>query len=164
MSKADIIYQEIYANFPVQPVPENPLRRSQNFPQDLDRWPSLQQWIAGRTWTSLKLHNWAMIGTTPGLFRYYFDPNAFHYYLPSIMAEVCETCTYPEFAIESLAPPDCSDERVGRELGLWWTVFTGVFTSAEKSCVSRFVSYLRSSRDDLLADEIIALDSAWWLC
>jgi hypothetical protein len=162
VGKTHTLSQQIHAAFAVHPVPASALRNSDNFWRDSDIWSSLKQFVAYRRWDELTLHDWAMIGTTPGIARYYLDAHAFHYYVPSILVNVFETGQYPEFAIDALVSPDFSNVNARDELETWWTTFISQFSPSQKACVCNFVEHIKSNTY-LHSDEIRTLNHTWWL-
>jgi hypothetical protein len=160
MIEIEKLANKITSAFPSSPAPERIIRESRYFIPDSDIPQSLNENITGKLWRAVGLHDWAMVGTTPGIARYYMTADAFHYYIPSILTHVCRTGQYPEFAIDSLSPPKVKETFVRDELEVWWKTFMGCFTLLEKNSVCEFIEYI-TCRDDIFSFEKDGLHTIW---
>jgi hypothetical protein len=134
MTTIDQISQLIYANFPVDPLP-NPFFWMDRGDQPIGDIPDeLLNRIAQRPWVEITMRDWTMTGAHPCGSRRYLDPNTFRYYLPSLLVGGLQETGYIDWALESILPAG----RKRRTTGKWWKEFRRFFREAASSslCVS----------------------------
>ncbi len=102
-----------------------------------------------------------MIGARPASWREYLWPNAFAYYVPSILIATLPEPAFFDLALEAILPSN--QQRHPR--GDWWLSFGEAFSEPQRQAIRGFAVELRTSRSetfDLTARELIsAVETIW---
>ena len=138
MTTADQISELIHASFPVDPLPGQFFWADGIEPLG-DMPEEIRNRIAGRSWAEITLPDWAMMGTAPVVARGYFDPNAFRYYLPSLLVGVLRDIAYVDWALEAILPAN----RKRRPKGKWWQEFSEGISVKQRAAICAFLEGLR---------------------
>lgn len=94
--------------------------------------------FAQRRWTEVALGDWLMTGR-PSTARRYLHPDAFRYYLPSLLVGVLQDVRYLDWALEALLPAG----RRHRTDRPGWKEFWGGCSETQRDAIR---SYLRQVR------------------
>jgi hypothetical protein len=81
-----------------------------------------------------------MIGAPPSLARHYLHPDAFRYYLPSLLAGVLQDIGYLDWALEALLPSG----QKGRTDRPEWVSFWQSFSEQQRNAVHSWLKGVRS--------------------
>jgi len=143
MTTADQLSELLYASFPIEPLPrffwlddgEQPVG---DIPEEL-----LKR-IAHRPWANVTMWDWTMTGAHASTARVYLDPNAFRYYLPSLLVGALREIGYLDWALECLLPAG----RKRRTTGKWWTEFRSGFSEQQRAAICAYLKGVRSTRGD----------------
>jgi hypothetical protein len=139
MTTIDQISQLIYANFPVDPLP-NPFFWMDRGDQPIGDIPDeLLNRIAQRPWVEITMRDWTMTGAHPCGSRRYLDPNTFRYYLPSLLVGGLQETGYIDWALESILPAG----RKRRTTGKWWKEFAEGFSEKQRVAVCAYLKGIR---------------------
>ncbi len=149
-ARADLAARLI-ARFPEQPVPAHVL-------SDHDAASEIQQDIqatfSGRPWTRLSIADWQMLGVPIAVCKLYMRPDAFAYYMISILHGSLETDGAFPLVLEALLPTN--QRHVPR--GAWWADFFGTFTAEQRAAILSYVRFIQA--DAISHDDIGSLVSA----
>jgi hypothetical protein len=162
MTTVDQISKLIHASFPVDPLPDEfwlagAIRR----PLD-DIAEELQKRIAERPWVEITIRDWAMTGVSTDIVRRYLTPNAFRYYLPSLLVGALRDTGYVDWALDSILPAN----HKRRPKGEWWEEYSGGFSARQRTAVCAFVEGIRVLFWDNIgpaAQQQIVDAEAFWL-
>jgi hypothetical protein len=143
MTTADQLSELLYQSFPVEPLPslfwidgrEHPIG---DIPEEL-----LKR-IAHHSWVDLTMRDWAMTGAHASTARLYLNPDAFRYYLPSLLIGALHEHEYLDWALECLLPAG----RKRRTTGKWWTDFSAGFSEQQREVVRAYLKGVRSMLGD----------------
>src|SRR5436853_5652425 len=111
----DELSELISTAFPIKPVPER-------FWIDDSRSlvgvipDELAKRIAHRPWDDVTMLDWTMTGAHASTARGYIDPNAFRYYLPSLLIGGLNDLRYIDWTLECLLPAGRKRRTTGRWL------------------------------------------------
>jgi len=83
---------------------------------DRDIPKELAAHIEGKTWPSVHMLDWRMVGATPAVFREYLIPATFAYYLPSLLTGSILDPAFRDWAFEAILPAN----RQRKPKGDWW--------------------------------------------
>jgi hypothetical protein len=165
MTTLDQISQLIHASFPVDPLP-NPFFGMDGGGQSIGDIPDeLLNRIAQRPWVEITMRDWTMTGAYPCGSRRYLDPNAFRYYLPSLLVGGLQEAGYIDWALESILPAG----RKRRPTGKWWKEFAEGFSEKQRVAICTYLTGIRlllwdsigSANQQMICDaEAIWLSSA----
>lgn len=129
----------IHACFPVDPMPRTfwidgiePL--GGDIPQEL------AQRIAHRPWTKITMLDWTMTGAHATIARAYVEPDAFRYYLPSLLVGGLNDLGYLDWPLECLLPAG----RKRRTTGKWWQDFWAGLSGEQKDAIRSYLVGVRS--------------------
>jgi hypothetical protein len=91
--------------------------------------------------------DWTMTGAHASTARIYLDPNAFRYYLPSLLVGALQETGYLDWALESILPAG----RKRHTTGKWWTDFWRGFSEQQREAICAYLKGVRS----MLSDSIL---------
>ncbi|MBV9978468.1 DUF6714 family protein [Bradyrhizobium sp.] len=92
------------------------------------------------------MRDWTMTGVRPDATRGYLDPNAFRYFLPSLLVSGLGQPEYIDWALEAILPPG----RNRRTTGNWWKEFSEGFSVEQRETVCSFLKFTRAQLWDSL--------------
>jgi hypothetical protein len=146
----------INAAFPVEPVPERFwIDDSQPLVGDIPE--ELAKRIAHRPWIDVTMLDWTMTGAHASTARAYINPNAFRYYLPSLLIGGLKDLGYIDWPLECLLPAG----RQRRTTGTWWQEFWTGFTEEQKDVVRTYLTGVQSMlREPVHLSELHFIDEA----
>jgi hypothetical protein len=103
MSVTDQLSELIRTSFPTDPLPrafwiDGTEQPAGDIPDELAKR------LAFRRWVEVALDDWRMIGIPPWVARSYLHPDAFRYYLASLLVVVLGDTGYLNWALEALLP------------------------------------------------------------
>lgn len=136
----DKLRAEIISQFLTKPTPStliNPEIES-GFQDDI--YTSIQHHFANRTWIEIDLHSWAMIGIPIDLVRDYMTPDAFAYYIPSLLVGSLSDDRYVTNILEAILPP----ERMSQRSTVWWETLVEKFNNLQKRCILSYLDFAES--------------------
>ena len=143
------ISELLRASFPVEPLPRFFWRAGGGQPPG-DIPDELQKRLAQRLWVDVTMRDWTMIGAPAWLARIYLDPDAYRYYLPSLLVGVLQDSGYLDWALESLLPAGRKRRTDRKE----WSEFWDGLSDKQREAIR---SYLKSVRS-MLGDPADAAD------
>jgi hypothetical protein len=100
--------------------------------------------IEGRSWVEVTMLDWTMTGAQACITRAYIDPNAFRYYLPSLLLGGLNDFGYIDWPLECLLP--AGPKR--RTSGQWWRDFWTGFSEEQKEAVRTYLIGVQSMLRD----------------
>jgi hypothetical protein len=137
---AEQILRQIAASFPATPVPVERDWFSGEHAADYEFVPALRLHILGRPWPVVALDDWRMVGS-PGVVRSYLTPEAYLYYLPSLLIGALSEPGFADCALEAILP--FNHLRVRR--GKWWAKFESAVTTGQRTALLAYAAYLRDT-------------------
>jgi hypothetical protein len=153
---ADELSEIINAAFPIAPVPER-FWVDDNQPSVGDIPEELAKRIAHRPWVDVTMLDWTMTGAHASTSKVYIDPNAFRYYLPSLLIGGLSDLGYIDWPLESLLPTG----RKRRITGKWWQEFWTGFSDEQKDVVRAYlISVQPMLREAIHPSELHLIDEA----
>jgi hypothetical protein len=101
--------------------------------------------------------DWTMTGVQACITRAYIDPNAFRYYLPSLLLGGLSDFGYIDWPLECLLPAG----RKRRTSEQWWRDFSAGFSKEQKDTVRTYLLGVQSMlRDSSHLSELHFIDEA----
>jgi len=146
--------------FPTEPLPRTfwvtgADQHAGDIPDELARR------LAHRPWTHVTMDDWAMVGARPSLAKQYLHPDAFRYYVPSLLVGALQDSGYLDWALECLLPAG-RQRRIGR---LEWAQFHDGFSAAQRHAIRVYLEGLRSmlkeSADPVVRHLIGEAEAVW---
>lgn len=113
----------------------------------------------GRAWREVKMDDWlntADVETVASVMK----PQAFHYYLPSILIGSLQNTEYIDWGVRALLPHNQRRET-GRK---WWEEFRGLVDSTQREAIVEFlntVSEYVGPQDMRLRSEVEGALAVW---
>ncbi|WP_407149154.1 DUF6714 family protein [Bradyrhizobium sp. ORS 86] len=152
----DELSERIHIAFPVKPVPKRFwIGDSQPLVGDIPE--ELAKRIAHRPWVDVTMLDWTMTSAQASTARAYIDPNAFRYYLPSLLVGGLSDFGYIDWPLECLLPAG----RKRRTTGNWWQDFWTGFTEQQMDAVQAYLIGVRSMlRESVHLSELHFIDEA----
>jgi hypothetical protein len=140
MMTTDQLSELLHASFPVEPLPRFFWRAgTEQLPGDIP--DALWKRLAHRPWLDVTMSDWTMVGAAPALLaRIYLDPDAFRYYLPSLLVGVLADIGYVDWAVECLLPAG-SQRRTDRKE---WTEFRDGLSEKQRDAIRAYLTGVRS--------------------
>ena len=139
MTPSTRLIRLIRAGFPASPLPQRFLRARGELSPRSDTALELSRRLQGREWPEISINDWAMVGTPPCIARRYLEPEAFLYYVPSLLIGVYQCPEYLNFAVEGIIP----DNQARRPRGEWWMEFSLNVSEAQKMAFAAFLMDIR---------------------
>jgi hypothetical protein len=125
--------ERVQVAFPVEPMPR---RYWIDAIEPLDDIPKeLANRIAYRPWIDVTMLAWTMTGAHAATARNYFEPDAFRYYLPSLLVGGLNDFRYIDWPLECLLPAG----RKRRTTGEWWQAFFAGFSVEQKDAIGHYL-------------------------
>jgi hypothetical protein len=153
---ADELSEIINAAFPIAPVPER-FWVDDNQPSVGDIPEELAKRIAHRPRGDVTMLDWTMTGAHASTARRYIDPNAFRYYLPSLLIGGLNDLRYIDWPLECLLPAG----RKRRTTGRWWHEFWAGFAEEQRDVVRAYLISIQSMlRETTHPSELHFIDEA----
>ena len=153
---ADELPKLISTAFPIKPVPEK-FWIDHDHPLVGDIPRELANRIAHRPWVDVTMQDWTMTGDRASSARAYIDPNAFRYYLPSLLVGGLSDFGYIDWPLECLFPAGMK-RRTTRG---WWQEFWAGFTEEQKDAIRAYLIGVRSKlRETVHLSELHFIDEA----
>ena len=143
------------AAFPQLPVPLNVLIAGDHIG---DIWADVDAKFLGKSWVEISLDTWINTASIQALSGSFFTPQAFHYYVPSILIASLQNPNYLDWGLDSVLPKN--KHHVPR--GDWWKEYRSCFTSEQENVVREFLELASaianpSSGDAGLCEVVIKL-------
>jgi hypothetical protein len=138
MPMTDQLSELIRTSFPAEPLPRAFWIDGTEQPAG-DIRDELAKRLALRSWVDVSLDDWRMIGRMP-LIRSYLHPEAFRYYLPSLLVGVLQDIRYLDWALESLLPSG-QKRRTDRPE---WMNFRESFSEKQRQAMHSYLKGVRS--------------------
>ncbi len=85
-----------------------------------------------------------MTGAHASTARIYLDPNAFRYYLPSLLVGGLRETGYLDWALESILPAGRKRPTTGK----WWKDYWGGFSEKQREAICSYLKGVRSILGD----------------
>ncbi|HTO66734.1 MAG TPA: DUF6714 family protein [Bradyrhizobium sp.] len=139
MMTADQLSELLHARFPVEPLPRFFWRVGREQPPG-DIPDGLWKRLAHRPWVDVTMRDWTMIGAPVWLARVYLDPDAFRYYLPSLLIGVLGDIGYVDWAVECLLPAG-RQRRIDRKE---WIEFWDGLSEKQRDAIRAYLTRVRS--------------------
>jgi hypothetical protein len=138
LTTSDQLSELIRASFPVQPLPRHFFIDGGEQPCG-DIPDELLVRLLHRRWVDVTMYDWSMIG--PGcIAKQYLHPDAFHYYLPSLLVGVLEDTGYLDWAPECLLPAG----RKRRTNRTEWAEFWDGLSGEQRDAICSYQNGVRS--------------------
>jgi len=122
----------LHETFPADPVPSD-LFSKPSYADDFT--DDIRKCCFGRRWVDVSIHDWSMTGMHLSTIISCMSPEAFIYYLPSILLGSIKDASYLDWGIEAVLP--ANQKHIPR--GSWWYEFFGGTTSAQKKAICAFL-------------------------
>lgn len=115
--------------------------------------------FSGKKWTDVVLNDWIYCADVE-VIAYYMAPEAFKYYVPSLLVSVTDTQDYLDWGVRGLLPHN----KDRRPRNGDWESFRCLFSRAQECCVRKFLEEAR--RNPNASSEVrslveIALHGLW---
>src|SRR5205814_6820381 len=123
--------------FPLAPVPERVFGKGVSLRQDIPY--ELANRVQGREWSTVTLDDWRMVGSIDAI-RACLSPDAFRYYLPSLLAASIQDRDFVDMGLEALLPSN----RARVPYGDWWAAYVGGLTTANLMAIRAYLDYVSS--------------------
>ncbi|MGC2778072.1 MAG: DUF6714 family protein [Bradyrhizobium sp.] len=128
----------VRGSFPAEPRPRTFWKDGAEQPAG-DVPAELANRLAQRRWVDVTLRDWQMIGPPPSVSSY-LHPDAFRYYLPSLLIGVLQDIRYLDWALELLLPAG----RKRRTDRPDWVTFREGFSEAQRDTIRSYLTGLRA--------------------
>ncbi len=135
------LISEITLQFPIDPIPAVLFSTESRFISQEDIPASIQLQLIGKAWCDIGLEAWAMMGVPIDLARDYLTPEAFAYYLPSLIVGGLSCNTYLLDIVEAIAPP----EKKSTSTMIWWEMLAANVSPSQKRCIMQFLVFAEDS-------------------
>ncbi|QQR68904.1 MAG: hypothetical protein IPI58_08755 [Alphaproteobacteria bacterium] len=152
--------------FPIEPVPECFFQNPEDATSDLELPLDLREKLMGRRWTDVAFEDWRWIGGLSTK-RCYMTPEAYHYYLPSLLLQISKNKDWVVYGVDALLP----GEKFIPELqtwseysSVWWKNFTERFNVHQREVVRIYlkdVELIEPADLESIARAKYALDNIW---
>lgn len=143
---SDDIFSSLYSAFPQTPVPERLFQNSDLSAGCHEFVIDLESRFQGKQWSAVRLDDWINTAS-PAVLRNVMTPEAYHYYVPSLMAGTLDDTNYIDCAQEALLP--CNKHRIPK--GKWWFDYFSLFSKEQRTTIILYAKHL---------EKILAKDSA----
>jgi hypothetical protein len=152
----DELSELIKIAFPIRPTPEAfAIDSSRSLVSDISG--ELARRIAYRPWIDITMLDWTMTGAHASNARRYIYPNAFRYYLPSLLIGGLNDLGYIDWPLECLLPAGKKRHTTGK----WWQEFWSGFSEEQKNAVRAYLISVRSMlRETVHVSELHFIDEA----
>lgn len=165
MTEREQILELLHAAFPSQPVPEQFFWKADQHDDGYEFRRDLRQWLEGRAWTDIRMHDWTMVGDVSRT-RELLEPATFLYYLPSLLIGVTEDPSYFDWALAAIIPAG----RDRRPKSQWWIELLATIAPEQRAAIRAFVAHVRQDfmRFDegpfvISGDEVLTAEAeAFW--
>ena len=104
-----------------------------------------------KSWDEVLLNNWLCIATIPSVMSI-LKPQAFHYYLPSLLTGVMDNPDYFDWGVSALLPNNKNHERKG----VWWIEYESLFNAPQRRAMMIFFDYIEEESDGLNESKYLA--------
>ena len=95
--------KQLLKEFPKIPIPKEILQSACTFSDD-DISESVRKVLHLKSWDEVLLNNWLRCTASTTTLMYFITPQAFHYYLPSLLTGVIDDLGYFDWGVNALLP------------------------------------------------------------
>jgi hypothetical protein len=139
IEKEDFV-ELLLAAFPPQLMPAEFFWKEDRHDNSYEFRRDLLEWLAGRQWTEIKMHDWTMVGRV-SMTRELLEPATFLYYLPSLLLSVVLDVGYLDWALEAIIPSG----RDRRPKSKWWDELLETISADQSAAIRAFLRYVRTN-------------------
>jgi hypothetical protein len=158
--KAAELENMIRSAFPIYPIPDDFFRDNNLISTDI---PSeLKNRLFSKKWSDVTLMDWRMTGAHIGSIITYMTPDAFRYYLPSLLIGSMHDPKYLDYSVQALLP--FNNEHLPK--GRWWNSFFNGFDKIKKAAIQQFLLFAFETTVDGSSDRHLtelAIKTIWGL-
>jgi hypothetical protein len=142
--------------YPTHPIPKRILtdeRDNSEFSKEI------RKRFTSKPWTSVTLDDWINTASIE-VIASYMPPEAFQYYLPSIICSSLDNKDYIDWGLRAILPPNQRREAKGD----WWIKYVSCFNSEKKKVLQEYIRYILERSSDESEEKhlaTIALEKIW---
>ncbi|MGH1541165.1 MAG: hypothetical protein ACRBHB_12135 [Arenicella sp.] len=133
MNKKDQLFSVLHQVFPLRPLPERVFNTESHL---LDYEDELNEHILGKEWALVERGFWTSHGIMRTHDRNLIEPEALHYYSPSVIADVLVQPDFAQDFTSLILPPK------GKEQEALWQKFRSLFTKEQAQAIVDCIYYL----------------------
>jgi hypothetical protein len=138
---SDDLSKLLLATFPPRPLPAQFFWKSDQHDDSYEFRRDLREWLAGREWTDITMHDWSMMGGPISVSREHLEPATFLYYLPSLLRGGVENPDYLDRAFDAILPAG----RDRRPKSKWWRELLEAIAPDQSAAIRAFVAFARNN-------------------
>lgn len=142
--------KQLLKEFPKIPIPKEILQSAWTFSDD-DISESVRIELHLKSWDEVLLNNWLCTANISSL-MYFLTPQAFHYYLPSLLTGVIDDLGYFDWGVNALLPYDKNHVRKST----WWTEYESLFSTSQRQVIMSFLGYVEKESGEMNESKYLA--------
>jgi hypothetical protein len=146
----NIIKNQLLEVFPRIPIPMEVLvNPSTQFVGDIPQ--AVSEELHLKSWDKVSLNNWLFTASIPVLMGV-ITPQAFHYYLPSLLSRVMDAPDYFDWGVSALLPNNKNHERKNA----WWIKYESLFNRLQRHAILDFLDYVEKESVEMNESKYLA--------
>lgn len=143
--------KQLLEAFPRIPIPKEILLSANTFSDD-DISESVRKVLHLKSWDEILLNNWLRCTASTTTLMYFITPQAFHYYLPSLLAGVIDDSGYFDWGVSALLPYNKNHVRKST----WWTEYESLFSTSQRQVMMSFLGYVEKESGEMNESKYLA--------
>jgi hypothetical protein len=151
ISLKNSLKKQLLEAFPRTPIPKEILLSANTFSDD-DISESVRKVLHLKSWDEILLNNWLRCTASTTTLMYFITPQAFHYYLPSLLTSVIDDPGYFDWGVSALLPYNKNHVRKNT----WWMEYESLFNEPQRQAIMSFLSYVEKESDEMHESKYLA--------